>query len=107
LRSAAHGNPDRHLLLLGPRINAEIVDGGPQVSGPGDALALAQLHQQVEFLAKQRIIVIKVVAEERIGLDERAPPRHDFGAAIGYAVNRRILLEHADRIIRREHSDGT
>src|SRR5262249_22762472 len=44
----------------------------------------------------------KVVAEERKRLDERAAPGHDLGASAREQVERRELLEHANRIVRAE-----
>ena len=67
---------------------------------------VAQRQQQVELLGEQLVVVLEVVAEQREGLDERAAPGHDLGAAAGEQVERRELLEDADRIVGGQHGDG-
>ena len=103
LRRAADGDPDRQLLLVGTRIDAAVVDRRAQAARPADRFAVAQLEQQVELFGKQRVVVAEIVAEQRERFDEGAAPRHDLGAPARQQVERRELLEHADRIVRREH----
>jgi hypothetical protein len=47
------------------------------------SIASRELHDHLQLLSKQRIIIVDAIAEERKGLDELAAARHDFGAAIG------------------------
>ena len=63
-------------------------------------------QQQLELLGEELVVVGEVVAEERERLDERAAPGHDLGAPAGEQVERRELLEDADRVVRAEHADG-
>ena len=88
---------------IGTRIDAAVVDRRAQAAGPGDRFAVAQLQQQVELFGEQRVVVAEIVAEQREGFDEGAAPRHDLGAAAGKQVERRELLEHPHRIVRRQH----
>ena len=46
------------------------------------------------------------MAEERERLDERAPSRHDLRPAAGEQVERREVLEDADRVVGAEHGHG-
>ena len=72
---------------------------------PGDALAVAQLQQQLELLGEELVVVVEVVAEERERLDERAAPGHDLGAPAREQVERREVLEDAHRVVGAEHGD--
>ena len=67
---------------------------------------IAQREQQLELLREQLVVVVEVVAEQRERLDERAAPGHDLGPPAGQEVERRELLEDADRIVGAEHGDG-
>ena len=73
---------------------------------PRDALAGAQRQQQVELLGEQLVVVVKVVAEERKRLGERAAAGHDLGAAAGEQVEGGEVLEDADWVVRAQHGDG-
>jgi hypothetical protein len=47
-----------------------------------DVCACADLEQQIELLGKERVIVVKVEAEERKGLDKGAAASDNLGAAL-------------------------
>ena len=61
-------------------------------------------EQQLELLGEQLVVVLQVVAEEREGLDERPAPGHDLRPAAGEQVERREVLEDADRVVGAEHA---
>jgi hypothetical protein len=95
-------------LLDGARVDAEPGDRGAVAPGarPRDVLAVAQREEQVELLGEELVVVLEVVAEEREGLDERAPAGHDLGAAAGQQVDGRELLEDANGVVGAQHGDG-
>ena len=92
LGRAADGDPDRQRLLDRPRVDALDL--------------LAQLQQPDELLLEEPVVVGQVVAEQRERLDEGAAADHDLGTAAREQVDRRELLEDADRIVGAEHVDG-
>ena len=59
-----------------------------------DVGRLAKLQEQVELLGEELVIVPRVKAEQRIGLDERTSADHDLGATLRDQVERREFLEH-------------
>ena len=62
-------------------------------------------EEQVELLGEQLVVIFKVVAEQRKGLDERAAPGHDLRPAAREEIEGGELLIDADRIVRRQHRD--
>ena len=64
------------------------------------------MKQEIELLREQRVVIVEVQAEQREGLDERAAPRHDLGAAARDEIEGGELLIDAHRIVRRQHRDG-
>ena len=104
-RRAADGHPDRKSILQRSWIHAALLDRGPMHTRPRDALGVAQAHQQIQLLRKQRVVVAQVLPEQRIRLDERAAPRHDLGPSAGQQVHGGELLKHAHGIVRAEHGD--
>ena len=87
-----------------PRVDAAVVDRRAVRAGPGHRARRAQREQQLELLGEELVVVVEVVAEEREGLDERAAAGHDLGAPAGEQVERRELLEDADRVVGAEHA---
>jgi hypothetical protein len=106
LRIAAHSDPDGQRLLHRARIHDGVGERRAVHARPRDRRVAAQLEQQPELLREELVVVGEVVAEERERLDERAAARHDLGASTGEQVDRRELLEDADRIVRAQDRDG-
>ncbi len=75
-----------------------VVELGPELSSPGDALCHAWLTQQGIVLYEQLIVAVEVVAEQRERLDERTSSGHDLGAATRYEIQRGEVLEDADGV---------
>ena len=75
-------------------------------ASPGDLRLSADCEQEIELLGEQLVVVVEIVAEQRKGLDERAAPGHDLGAAFRDEIEGRELLIDAHRIVRRQHGDG-
>src|SRR5207253_9729590 len=67
---------------------------------------VTNVQQQVEFLGKERVIVVEIEAEERKCLDERATAHYHLGTTARNKVKRGKALEQADWIIGAEHSSG-
>jgi hypothetical protein len=72
---------------------------------PGHRAALEQFGEQRGLLVEQLLVVGQVVAEQRERLDARPAAEDDLGPAAGDRVQRRVPLEHPDRIIRAQHGD--
>ena len=70
---------------------------------PLDAGLVAELEEEVELLGEELVVVLGVVAEERIGLDEGAAADDDLGASLGDEVEGGEVLEDADWIVGAEH----
>ncbi len=45
---------------------------------------------------EQRVVVLELQAEERIGLDEGTATRHGFSSALGNEIESREFFEEAD-----------
>jgi hypothetical protein len=75
-------------------------------AGPCHPLLASDLQEQVELLGEQGVVIVEIVAEQREGLDERAPARHDLGASTRQKVEGRKALEHPDRIVGAQHGYG-
>ena len=67
---------------------------------------VAELQQQVELLREELVVVLQVVAKERIRLDERTSSDDNLGATVRDEVERREVLKDAHRVVRAEHRDG-
>ncbi len=67
---------------------------------------LAELEQEVQLLGEELVIVLGIVAEERIGLDEGAATDDDLGSALGDEVEGGEVLEDADWIVGAEDGDS-
>src|SRR6202034_1171199 len=89
---AADCDPYRQRLLQWAWINSGVVQRGTMVPRPGDVLGGAQREQQLQFLGKQLVVVLQLVAIQREGLRERSPSGHDLGTPTGEQVERRELL---------------
>src|SRR5688572_24277148 len=64
LGCAAHRDPDRKLILVGPRIDPTIDDARCMPpAGPADPLALIEFHEKLQLLGEEAAIVAQVIAE--------------------------------------------
>ena len=72
-------------------------------AAPRDLEVGADREQEIELLGEQLIVIVKVITEQRKGLDERAAPGHDLRPAAGEKVEGGELLIDAHRIVRRQH----
>ena len=68
--------------------------------------SLEHRGEQVELLVEQLLVLLEVEAEQREGLDEGPAPEDHLGAPVRHRIERREPLEHADRIVRRQHRHG-
>ena len=99
LRRAARGDPDRQRLLQRSRIDALAVERRTMPALPGDLRLSADCEQEIELLGEQLVVVVEVVTEQRKGLDERAAPGHDLGAAFRDEIEGRELLIDAQSAV--------
>ena len=59
----------------------------------------ADREQEIELLGEQLVVIFEVIAEQRKGFDERAPPGHDLRPAARQKIESGELLVDADRIV--------
>ena len=90
-----------------PGIDRGVVQWRAEFSLPGNWLAVAQGQQQIKLLGEELVVVGQGVAEQGKGLGERASAYHQLSASIRQQVEGDEVLEHAYRIGRAEHDDGT
>jgi hypothetical protein len=80
LRRAAGGDPDGQGVLQRARVDALAVQGRAELTLPDRMRARPDREHQVEFFREQRVVVVKIVAEQRKGFDKGTAPGHDFRA---------------------------
>jgi hypothetical protein len=100
--AAADADPSLERPALDRGKDALLRQRRPRAALPGHRLA----PERFDLVLEQRLVLRKVVAEQRKRLDERAAPQRHLGAPVRGGVERRETLEHADRIVRGEHGDG-
>ena len=75
-------------------------------AGPGNGVFIADLQQQLESVIEVLVVALEVLSEEREGLQVSAATGGDFRPSLADQVQRREVLEDADRIGAGEHRDG-
>ena len=90
----------------GPRRNVHTWNALGQVALPVQDGVVAEFEEHSQLLVEQAVIVRGVVAEQRVGLDERATAGNDLGAAVGDEVQGGELLEKPDGVLRGQHGHG-
>ncbi len=103
LRRAADADPGGQAAGLGLGEHVGVVQRGAGGAAPGDRLLVQQLHEQLELLLEQHVVVAQVVPEQREGLGERAAPEDHLGTAARDRVHGREALEDPDRVVRAQH----
>ena len=66
-----------------------------------------QFQQHAQLFVEEGVVIRCVVAEQRVGLDERAAPGDDLGAAAGYEIQGGELFEEPHRVLGGEHGYGS
>src|SRR4029077_14146062 len=72
---------------------------------PVDLRAGTDFQEEIEFFREERIVVFKLQAEERIGLDEGTSTGDNFSTATGDEIKSRELLKDANRVGGAENRD--
>ena len=103
LGRSSDAEADGQLRLQRPRPDALAGERGTVFALPLDVDLIAELEQEVELLHEELVVVLGVVAEERIGLDEGAAADDDLGAPLGDEVEGGEVLEDANGIVGAEH----
>src|SRR6185437_10198363 len=98
--------PDGKHWLNGSRPNALPAQRRTVLPLPVDLDLFAQLQQQVQLLSEELVVVLQVVAKQRIGLNERTSSDDNFRTAVRDQVERREVLEDAHGVVRAEHRNG-
>ena len=60
---------------------------------------LIDVHQEVQLLRKQRIVVVKVIAKKGERFDKTSPADHNFSAAIRDLIECGKALKHTHRVV--------
>src|SRR5450755_1715741 len=79
-RRSARSDPDRQVPFVGARRNLRIIKRRSGLALPRDALLRCDLEKQRKLFGKKSVIVLQIVAEQRKGLYECAPPYDDLAA---------------------------
>ena len=69
-------------------------------------LVRADCQQEVQLLNEQRVVILEVVAKERKRFDRRAAADDHLGSPLRDQIERRELLEQADRVCSAQHRHG-
>ena len=92
-RRTANSDPDWKLRLMWTRKDALSFERRAEAAFPGDVGRLAKLEKQVELFGEELVIVTRIKAEQRVGLDEGTPADHELRTALGNQVESREFLE--------------
>jgi hypothetical protein len=106
LRGAADADPGGDPTCLGLGVDVGVDQRRAQLTGPADRLLVEELHEQLELLLEQPLVVDQVVAEEREALGEGAAPHDDLDPAGGDALERGEPLVDPDRVVAAQHGDS-
>src|SRR6266404_5887233 len=74
VRCASDPEPNRQRILEWARVNSLPGECGAVFARPVDMRVLANLQEQIELLAEERIVILELQAKERERFDERAAP---------------------------------
>ncbi len=74
-------------------------------AAPRHRLLGEQLHEQIELLLEERLVLVELEPEQRERFDERAPPEDHLGTAVRDGVEGGEALEDPDRVVGAEHGD--
>jgi hypothetical protein len=93
--------------LLRAGHDERVVEGALAVrTAPGDALVVVELEEQVELRAVEHVVVAHVEVEQRERDVGRAATGDGLDPSRGDRGGGRELLEHADRLVGRQHGHG-
>jgi hypothetical protein len=106
LRCASDRDPDRERVLDRAWPHGGVLERRPVAARPCHAGGVADLHQQLELLGEELVVVVEVVAEQREGLDEGASTGHDLRSAAGQQVDVGEVLEDTDGVVGAQDGDG-
>jgi hypothetical protein len=73
---------------------------------PGDRSAFEEFGKEVRFLFEEVLVVGQVIPEERERVDAGTSSEDHFRPTTGDRVERRVALEHPDRIVRAQYRDS-
>src|SRR5713101_7825143 len=104
-RSAADTDPDRQRILQRARVDCLAGKRGAVFAGPVHLRACPDLQEKLEFFRKERIVIFKTQAEERVGLNERTATGDNFRPAPRDQVESRELLKNANGVGGAENRD--
>ena len=81
-RAAADADPGAQRRALDRREDALVLQRRPRLALPRDGVGADERGEEVELVLEQDLVLRKVVAEQRKGLDEGPAPQRDLGAPI-------------------------
>ncbi len=98
--------PDGGRLLMRTGERGRAVERGPEAARPGDLLLAPQPAQQLVVLLLQRVLVVRIPAEEPPGLGGVALADGQLQPAAGELVDGGVVLGDPYRIEGGQHGDG-
>src|SRR5262245_55980279 len=93
LGTATDTDPCPQRAVLDRRIDLLVRERRPCLPRPCHWCLLEELHEEIELLLEELVVVREVVAEQRIGLRERPATENDLRAAVRDRVDRREPLK--------------
>src|SRR5258707_7416856 len=102
---AADTDPYGERILQRARVDCLAGKGGAVFAGPVHLRTCPDLEEKLEFFRKERIVIFKTQAEERVGLNEGTATGDNFRPAPRDQVESRELLKNANGVGGAENSD--
>src|SRR6267143_1936316 len=97
-RRAADTDPNGQRILQRARVDCLAGKCGAVFSGPVHFGAFSDFQEKLEFFGKERIVIFKTQAEERVGLNERTATGDNFRPAPRDQVESRELLKNTNGV---------
>jgi hypothetical protein len=88
---------------LGLREDIGILQRRAHRALPGNRLLVEKLHEKLELLLEQLVIILQVISEQRERLGEGAAAQDHLGPALRQCIHCGEPLEHPDRVVRAQH----
>ena len=105
-RACRRRPPRRAAFPAGARGDVHAGNALGEAALPAEHRVVAEVEEHAQLLLEQGVVVREIVAEQRIGLDERAAAGNDLGPAVGDQVQRGELFEEPHGVLGGQHRHG-